>query len=232
MLLSEDTVLALAFLYLNFLAVKQLVMAMFYDMAFHRAEKAAKLFTIDLSRKKQRDNISGANGSTPMSIACFLFYFGVDALGLTVIAWLFGASVFVKFWENIQLGLLLAVIVRESVTVCKVPDIPKISANIKTVDEARTDASDGSAPKISEASQRSNEMPGRLEQGSALLAFNPFEIWTTKQSSEMRQRYYSNEVHKIYANLANKHIQSEEINLKKLQEQIIKEPIITNWPCA
>ena len=198
--------LTLAFLYLNFLAVKQLVMAMFYDMAFHRAEKAAKLFTIDLSKKKRGDNMSGANGSTIMSIVCFLFYFAVDALGLATLTWLFGASAFVNFWENLYLGLMLAVIVRESVTICKVPAVPQISANIKTVDEARTDASEGSAPKISEAAQRSNEMPGRLEQGSALLSFNPFDVWTSKKTAEMRQRYYAGEVHKIYANLTNKHI--------------------------
>ena len=72
-------------------------MAMFYDMAFHRAEKAAKLFTIDLSKKKRSDNLSGANGSTVMSIACFLFYLAVDALCLATMSWLFGASAFVNF---------------------------------------------------------------------------------------------------------------------------------------
>ena len=100
----------------------------------------------------------------------------------------------------------MAVIARESVTICKVPDVPQVSANIKTVDEARTDASDGSAPKISEAAQKANEMPGRLEQGSAILSFNPFDIWPSKKSAEIRQRYYTSEVHKIYANWANKHI--------------------------
>ena len=75
-------------------------MAMFYDMAFHRAEKAAKLFTIDLSRKKRTDNISGANGSTPASIGFFLIYFAVDALGLATLTCLFGASAYVNFWEN------------------------------------------------------------------------------------------------------------------------------------
>lgn len=51
-LLSEDMVISLAMLYLNFLAMKQLMMAMFYDTAFFRAEGAAKIFTIDLSGKK------------------------------------------------------------------------------------------------------------------------------------------------------------------------------------
>ena len=51
-LLSEDMVISLAMLYLNFLAMKQLMMAMFYDTAFFRAAGAAKIFTIDLSGKK------------------------------------------------------------------------------------------------------------------------------------------------------------------------------------
>ena len=48
--------LGLGMLYLNFLAIKQLVMAMFYDTAFFRAEGAAKIFTIDLSDNPKDEN--------------------------------------------------------------------------------------------------------------------------------------------------------------------------------
>jgi hypothetical protein len=51
-LLSEELLMQIVMIYLNFLMIKQIVQAMFNDMTFNRAEKAASIFTIDMSRKR------------------------------------------------------------------------------------------------------------------------------------------------------------------------------------
>lgn len=47
-------------IYLNFIMIKQIMQAMFNDMVFNRAEKAASMFTIDLSRKRGQ-SVTGAS---------------------------------------------------------------------------------------------------------------------------------------------------------------------------
>lgn len=174
-LLSEDMLIGLAMLYLNFLAIKQLVMAMFYDTAFFRAEGAAKIFTIDLSNKKTKDNEANAYGSGLMALLHAIASYLADVLIILLITWSFGASAMTSFSDNVMCAFMLAVLMRESVTICKVPAAPKISANIKAVaKEDRTTASnsdDVTRPKVSSKimteeeveNNEPNQMPGQLE---------------------------------------------------------------------
>ena len=89
--ISEDMCFKLSMLYLNFLAIKQIMMAMFYDSAFSRAQGAAKLFTIDLSGKEP-ENPSNTYGSPFIAVANALVSYLTDATVLSLIAWGFGAS--------------------------------------------------------------------------------------------------------------------------------------------
>jgi len=171
-LLSEDMLIGLAMLYLNFLAIKQLVMAMFYDTAFFRAEGAAKIFTIDLSGKKTKENEANAYGSGIMALLYAVVSYLADMLIILLVTWTFGASVITSFSDNLTCAFMLAVLMRESVTICKVPSAPKISANIKAVaKEDRTTASNsddftrplGRSKIMNEEGIEHNQMPGRLE---------------------------------------------------------------------
>ena len=120
-------------IYLNFLMIKQIIQAMFNDMVFNRAEKAASMFTIDLSRKRG-ESITGATQSTWMSVLLVFVYYACDAVVIALLTWLFGASAFVNKWDCIQLGCFAAVIMRESVTICRMPEIPKLEHALKKVD--------------------------------------------------------------------------------------------------
>ena len=92
MLLSEDMVIGLGMLYLNFLAIKQLVMAMFYDTAFFRAQGAAKIFTIDLSNDPKDENVANAYGSGLMALAHAVVSYLADMIVILFVTWSFGAS--------------------------------------------------------------------------------------------------------------------------------------------
>ena len=58
-----------------------------------------------------------------------------DMLVILIVTWAFGASLLTTFSENVILAFMLAVLMRESITICKVPAAPRISANIKAVSE-------------------------------------------------------------------------------------------------
>lgn len=60
MVFSEELVVSFIMIYLNFMFIKQIIVSMFIDTAFSRAERAAGFFTIDLSgndeKKKKNTN--------------------------------------------------------------------------------------------------------------------------------------------------------------------------------
>ena len=58
-----------------------------------------------------------------------------DMIVILVVTWAFGASVLTSLTDNVILSFMLAVLMRESITICKVPAAPRISANIKAVSE-------------------------------------------------------------------------------------------------
>ena len=58
-----------------------------------------------------------------------------DMVVILVVTWAFGASMLTTFSDNVILAFMLAVLMRESITICKVPAAPRISANIKAVSE-------------------------------------------------------------------------------------------------
>jgi len=94
-LLSEELLMQIVMIYLNFLMIKQIMQAMFNDMAFNKAEKAASMFTIDMSRKRGQ-SVTGATQSTWMSIVLIIVYYACDAIIIAFLTWLFGASAFVN----------------------------------------------------------------------------------------------------------------------------------------
>lgn len=59
--------------------------------------------------------------------------YACDAIVIAFLTWLFGASALVNSWDCLQLGCFAAVIMRESVTVCRVPEIPKLEHAFKKI---------------------------------------------------------------------------------------------------
>ena len=94
-LLSEELLMQIVMIYLNFLMIKQIMQAMFNDMAFNKAEKAASMFTIDMSRKRGQ-SVTGATQSTWMSVVLIIVYYACDVIIIAFLTWLFGASAFVN----------------------------------------------------------------------------------------------------------------------------------------
>ena len=67
----------------------------------------------------------------------FIFgYYACDAALIALASWLFGASAFDNLQDCFTLGALLAVLMRESVTVCRLPDLPKYDQALKRTQAA------------------------------------------------------------------------------------------------
>ena len=60
-----------------------------------------------------------------------LLYTVVDGLSIAMIMWLFGASVVTHLRPIIEGSLMTAVLMREAVTISRIPDPPRLDNNIK-----------------------------------------------------------------------------------------------------
>ena len=72
-----------------------------------------------------------------MSVALIFVYYACDAILIAFLTWLFGASAFVNTQDCLMLGCFSAVIMRESVTICRFPEIPKLENALKKVSPSR-----------------------------------------------------------------------------------------------
>ena len=75
-----------------------------------------------------------------MSIVLILVYYACDAVVIAFLTWLFGASAFVNIWDCLMLGCFAAIIMRESVTICRFPEIPKLEHAMKKISPSRNTA--------------------------------------------------------------------------------------------
>lgn len=75
-----------------------------------------------------------------MSIVLIIAYYACDAVVIAFLTWLFGASAFVNIWDCLMLGCFAAVIMRESVTICRFPEIPKLEHAMKKINLSRNKA--------------------------------------------------------------------------------------------
>lgn len=126
--------------------------------------------------------MSNAYGSGLMALLHAAASYLADMVVILIVTWAFGASALTSLTDNIILAFMLAVLMRESITICKVPAAPRISANIKAVSEQ--DRSTGESDEVTRprAARKpmteeekddidANQMPGRLEQGPCLFSY-------------------------------------------------------------
>ena len=58
------------------------------------------------------------------------FYLVSDAICLIALMWVFGASPFTQLRPMVEASLLAAVLVREAVTISRIPDPPRMENNM------------------------------------------------------------------------------------------------------
>ena len=81
-----------------------------------------------------------------------------------------------------------------------------------------------------------NSVPGRLEQGSCLLNFNPFEAWSSRQQRLAKINYHRERLSKIYRAISERSSldieKDEEKILERVKQEVAKRPIKMSWPLA
>ena len=59
-------------------------------------------------------------------------YIAFDAFCLMTIMWIFGASPFTQLHSMVEASIMTAILLREAVTISRIPDPPRMEGNKKT----------------------------------------------------------------------------------------------------
>ena len=131
--ISTDFMDICLFLYLNFLFMKQIIQHLYYDYTYSKAVQEAEFFTIDFQQNikdgKPKKKDTSLKISPMMSLIKYAYYFCIDFVITLLLQWVLGWPLIEKPGEAIKFSAVCTVLLRESISECKLPESQKKGEN-------------------------------------------------------------------------------------------------------
>ena len=89
--ISTEFVDICLYLFTNFLFMKQIIQALYYDFVYAKAVQTSKFFTVDLSKKPEENKVN-FKLSPISSLLKLTYYYAIDFLIAFILPCLFGSS--------------------------------------------------------------------------------------------------------------------------------------------
>ena len=151
-----------------------------------------------------------------------LIYLLLDSMQIGIFMWLFGASLVTQLRPTLEAALMAGVLMREAITVSRIPEAPRLENNIKTHEQS-TDTD--SKPNLTKPVYDTNTMPGKLEQGSALMLFDPYNAGLRRKWFIDRSNVYRAKVMEVYARTSKFNEKGiDEERMEKIRQEVAQKP--------